>query len=88
VHFFYGVIFTRNALESLKKIDPVYQHLIIEKLEALQENPYEGSNVKALKGMSGYYRLRVEDYRVIYELQDNNLVILVIDINHRKDVYK
>jgi len=62
--------------------------LIIEKLEALQENPYEGSNVKALKGMNGYYRLRVEDYRVIYELQDNNLVILVIDINHRKDVYK
>lgn len=48
----------------------------------------KSGNVKALKGMSGYYRLRVADYRVIYELQDNNLVILVIDINHRKDVYK
>lgn len=62
--------------------------MIIEKLEALQENPHESGNVKALKGMSGYYRLRVADYRVIYELQNNNLVLLVIDINHRKDVYR
>ncbi|WP_416340534.1 type II toxin-antitoxin system RelE family toxin [Proteiniphilum sp.] len=62
--------------------------MIIEKLEVLQQNPYGSSNVKALKGMSGYYRLRVANYRVIYELQDENLVILVIDINHRKDVYR
>jgi len=62
--------------------------LIIEKLEALQQNPYGSSNVKALKGMSGYYRLKVANYRVIYELQDEKLVILVIDINHRKDVYR
>lgn len=84
----YAIEFTRNALKSLQKIDPVYQHLIIEKLEALQQNPYGRSNVKALKGMSGYYRLRVANYRVIYELQDEILVILVIDINHRKDVYR
>ncbi len=84
----YAIEFTRNALKSLQKIDTVYQYLIIEKLEALQQNPYGSSNVKALKGMSGYYRLRVANYRVIYELQDENLVILVIDINHRKDVYR
>jgi mRNA interferase RelE/StbE len=84
----YAIEFTRNALKSLQKVDPIYQYLIIEKLEALQQNPYGSSNVKALKGMSGYYRLRVANYRVIYELQDENLVILVIDINHRKDVYR
>lgn len=84
----YAIEFTRNALKCLQKIDPIYQHLIIEKLEALQQSPYESSNVKALKGMKGYYRLRVANYRVIYELQDENLVILVIDINHRKDVYR
>ncbi|MEA4918979.1 type II toxin-antitoxin system RelE/ParE family toxin [Proteiniphilum sp.] len=84
----YAIEFTHNALKSLQKIDPVYQYLIIEKLEVLQQNPYGSSNVKALKGMSGYYRLRVANYRVIYELQDENLVILVIDINHRKDVYR
>jgi mRNA interferase RelE/StbE len=84
----YAIEFTRNALKSLQKIDAVYRHLIIEKLEALQKNPGESSNVKALKGLNGYYRLRVADYRVIYELQNENLVILVIDINHRKDVYR
>lgn len=83
----YAIEFTRNALKSLQKITPVYQHLIIEKIELLQQNPHGSGNVKALKGMSGYFRLRVANYRVIYELQDENLVILVIDINHRKDVY-
>jgi mRNA interferase RelE/StbE len=62
--------------------------LIIEKIEALQINPHESGNVKALKGVNGYYRLRVADYRVIYELNNNMLVILIIDINHRKDVYR
>jgi mRNA interferase RelE/StbE len=84
----YVIKFTRNALKSLQKIDAVYQHLIIGKLEALRENPHESGNVKALKGMNGYYRLRVANYRVIYELQDETLVILVIGINHRKDVYR
>ncbi|WP_414702860.1 type II toxin-antitoxin system RelE family toxin [Proteiniphilum sp. UBA1028] len=84
----YSIEFTRNALKSLKKIDLVYQRLIIEKIEALQINPHESGNVKALKGVSGYYRLRVADYRVIYELNNNMLVILIIDINHRKDVYR
>lgn len=47
----YRIEFTRNALKSLKKIDAIYQRLIIEKLEALQDNPYESGNVKALKGI-------------------------------------
>lgn len=84
----YSIEFTRNALKSLKKIDLVYQRLIIEKIEALQINPHESGNVKTLKGVNGYYRLRVADYRVIYELNNNMLVILIIDINHRKDVYR
>lgn len=76
----YVIEFNRNALKSLKKIDATYQRLIIEKLEVLQENPHESGNVKALKGMPSHYRLRVANYRVIYELQNDILVILVIDI--------
>lgn len=82
----YQIEFTNRAVKNFKKIDAIYQSLIIEKLENLASNPTNKSNIKALKG-SQYFRLRVADYRIIYELQNNELIILVIDINHRKDIY-
>ena len=82
----YQIEFTNRAVKNFKKIDPIYQSLIIEKLENLASNPTNKSNIKPLKG-SQYFRLRVADYRIIYELQNNELIILVIDINHRKDIY-
>jgi len=82
----YEVEFTNRAVKNFKKIDSKYQSLIIEKLEFLANDPMRSTNVKALKG-SQYYRLRVAHYRIIYELQNNDLIILVIDINHRKDIY-
>lgn len=82
----YQIEFTTRAIKNLKKIDKKYQVLIISKLEELANNPKNATNVKALKG-SDFYRLRVANYRVIYELQNNELIILVIDINHRKDIY-
>ncbi len=82
----YEIEFTNRAVKNLKKIDSKYQKLIIEKLEVLAQNPVKGVNIKSLIGTI-YYRLRVADYRVIYELQNNELIILIIDINHRKDIY-
>jgi mRNA interferase RelE/StbE len=82
----YEIEFTNRAVKNFKKIDAKYRSLIIEKLETLAQNPVAATNVKPLIG-TVYYRLRVADYRIIYELQNNELIILVIDINHRKDIY-
>lgn len=82
----YEIEFTNKAVKNLKKIDSKYQSLIIEKLENLAKNPSIATNIKHLIGTK-YNRLRVADYRIIYELQDNELIILVININHRKDIY-
>lgn len=82
----YEIEFTKRAVKNFKKIDSKYQSLIIEKIEVLAQNPSAGTNVKHLVGTT-YYRLRVADYRIIYELQNNELIVLVIDINHRKDIY-
>jgi len=82
----YQIEFTTRATKNLKKIDKKYQIRIIEKLEILAQDPKNAANVKALKG-GGFYRLRVAYYRVIYELNNNELIILVIDINHRKNIY-
>ena len=78
--------FTTKAVKNFKKMDKKYQVLILSKLEELAVNPKESNNIKPLKG-SNYFRLRVANYRVIYELQNDELIILIIDVNHRKDIY-
>ncbi|HPW87693.1 MAG TPA: type II toxin-antitoxin system RelE/ParE family toxin [Kaistella chaponensis] len=83
----YKIEFTRKALKNLSKISSKYQVLIIDKLELLSKNPFEAQNVKNLKGENDFYRLRVADYRIIFQIINKELVILVIDINHRKDIY-
>jgi mRNA interferase RelE/StbE len=83
----YKIEFTRKALKNLSKISSKYQVLIIDKLELLSKNPFEAQNVINLKGENDFYRLRVADYRIIFQIINKELVILVIDINHRKDIY-
>lgn len=82
------VKFSRVASKSLKKASEPYRSLIVDKIRELAQDPYNSPNVKALKGAQGGYRLRVADYRVIYTIEDNELVILVVEIDHRSKVYK
>lgn len=84
----YKIEFSNKAVKSLKKITSVYQNLILTKIEELAKNPFENSNVKALKGVEKTYRLRVGDYRVIFSIENGELVIIVIDIDHRGNIYK
>ncbi len=84
----YKIEFSNKAVKSLKKITSVYQNLILTKIEELAKNPFENSNVKALKGVEKTYRLRVGDYRVIFSIENSELVIIVIDIDHRGNIYK
>ncbi len=84
----YEVVFTKQALRSLRKIPRNIAMLIREKLEQLAEDPYApNNNVTKLVGRPGY-RLRVGDWRVIYELQDGQLILLVIKIGPRGEVYE
>lgn len=83
----YEIIITKKAQRALHKLPSDIANLIIKKIKFLAEDPYaENNNVKRLKGHDAY-RLRVGDYRVIYELEDNILVIQIVDIGHRKEVY-
>ena len=79
----------KNAHRELNKLDPVFRSRIIRKLNLLAENPEVlQNNVKRLKGeLTDYYRLRVADYRVIYTIEDEKLLILVVRVAHRREVY-
>lgn len=83
----YGIKFTKRAIKKLHKIDRLYQERIIDRLKKMALDPYADPQVKALVSEENYYRLRVADYRIIYQIQNSELIILVIDMNHRKDIY-
>ncbi|NHN33637.1 type II toxin-antitoxin system RelE/ParE family toxin [Paenibacillus sp. S3N08] len=61
---------------------------IRDALLELAENPFQSPEVKRLKGRKGQYRKRVGDYRIIYEIVDKQLIILVLKISIRGNVYK
>ena len=81
----YNIIFSDKALKQLKKIDPSVQQRIIATLERIRIRPC--NYVTKLVGDSGY-RLRIGDYRVLLDIDINELHILVLKVGHRKKIYK
>jgi mRNA interferase RelE/StbE len=81
----YQVTLKKRAIKALEKINEPYYSNIKETIYSLADNPRPIGYIK-LKGREGY-RIRVADYRIIYEILDNILIVDVIDIGHRKDIY-
>lgn len=81
----YEILFSESALKQLKKLEKNLQERIVSALERARVRPE--SFVKKLVGDPGY-RLRVGDYRVIVDIDKNRLIILVIKIGHRRNIYK
>lgn len=83
----YSIEFTPAALRDLESLPRDAQKRIGKKIDSLAQNPRPAGAV-AIKGGEGLLRLRVGTYRVIYRVEDDRLVILVVRIGHRKEVYR
>lgn len=81
----YEIIFSDKSLKQLKKLEKNIQNRILNKLETIRVRPE--SFVKKLIGDPGY-RLRVGDYRIILDIKKKKLLILIIKIGHRRNIYK
>lgn len=85
----YKVIFTERAKRQLKKLDKHIAALIIGWLEKnIQncENPrLHGKGL--VENKSGQWRYRIGDYRVICEIQDKEIIVLVLEVGHRREIY-
>ena len=81
----YTVSISKKAAKQLDKLADNVAEPIIEAIDSLSDNPRPNGYLK-LKGREGY-RIRVGNYRVIYEIFDHMLLIDVVDLGHRKDIY-
>ena len=82
----YSLQIKESAFKELQRIDKPQRLRIIEAIEALPGHPLAG---KSLKGdFSGLRRIRVGYYRVVYELIEQQVLILIIRVAHRKSVYR
>ena len=81
----YAIRIKRSATRDLARIARLDRERIVHAIDRLGEQPHAGH---ALKGdLRGLRRIRVGDYRVLYEVLDNELVVLVVRVAHRREAY-
>lgn len=83
----YRVEINPSTEKALRKIEAKFAIKIRERIRSLEENPRHKGTIK-LSGEENVYRTRVGDYRILYEIHDSKILILVINIGHRREVYK
>ncbi len=84
----YELKFLGRALDDLQRIDKPHQRIIKEKLLILAHNSEAlKNNIKRLQGGEDLFRLRVGSYRVVFKKEERRLLILIVRIGHRKEVY-
>ena len=83
----YRIEFTPAAERQLRHLHPQAKKRILPRIKSLAAEP-RPSGCKKLEGPEGYYRIAVGDYRIIYEIHGEKLVVAVIKIGNRKDVYR
>lgn len=81
----YRIILTKTAIKDLKQLPKNIQPRIIEKLNDMKHDPFKNAR-KLIDPRIGSYRVRVGDYRIVFDVDDDKVVIL--RIGHRKHIYR
>jgi mRNA interferase RelE/StbE len=82
----YSIQFKNSALKELRKLPKAFSEQVAKDINDLANNPRPHGH-KKLEGNESLYRIRSGNYRVVYQIQDKVLMILVVRIGDRKDVY-
>lgn len=83
----YEISYVLSAAKALRKLDKPARKRILDQIGKLASNPRPAGAIK-LKGGQGEMRIRVGNYRIIYEVKDNELVVLVLALGHRREIYR
>jgi Cytotoxic translational repressor of toxin-antitoxin stability system len=82
----YSVLILPSALKSLNKLPEPVKKLIDKKINSLSENPRPHGCKKLIADDA--WRVRIGDYRVIYEINDQKITVIIVKIGNRKEVYR
>lgn len=83
------ILFQKSAYKEYKKLPKKVREKVDDSLEILSISPFNDIlNFKKIRGKDNHYRVRVGDYRIVYTPKESLLVIRIIRVGHRKDVYK
>lgn len=82
----YRIEFTKAAARQMRKLPTSAGRRLLAKIESLQDDP-RPPGARKLVGEDGAWRVRVGDYRVIYEILDRNLVVTIVAAGHRREIY-
>jgi mRNA interferase RelE/StbE len=83
----YEIQFKSSAWKAFNKLEGEARGRIAEAVMSLAENP-RPRKARKLSGKGDFYRIRSGDYRVIYEVREKALVVLIVKVGHRREVYK
>lgn len=83
----YRVTYVASAAKALRKLDRQTARRILEALNALADDPRPPGCIK-LQGGEGELRIRIGDCRVVYDVVDDELVVLILRVGHRREVYR
>ncbi|MBG1267126.1 type II toxin-antitoxin system RelE family toxin [Nostoc sp. WHI] len=83
----YQIEISNRAVKQLKKLSADIRDRVNEKILELADNPRPSGVVK-LENTDNKYRIRIGNYRILYEIQDDVLIVKVVRVGHRRDVYR
>jgi mRNA interferase RelE/StbE len=83
----YSIEFSNRASKQFQALPQLVQERLVPHINALAETP-RPPKVKKLVGEENLYRIRVGDYRIVYQIDDQLLLVLVLKIGHRSEVYR
>jgi mRNA interferase RelE/StbE len=83
----YGVELSGHARRQIRALEKRTQDRIIARLEALADNP-RPAGAKKLAAHEPLWRTRIGDYRAVYKIEDDRLFLLVVNVGHRREVYR
>ena len=83
----YQISYKPSVEKELRSLDRQQLQAVVKRIQALADNPRPYGSIR-LQGIERLYRVRQGDYRIIYRIDDDALVVLIIKLGHRREIYE
>jgi len=82
----YSLVYSETSHRLIQNLHPDLKSIIRARLKKIANNPYEGKQL--VKELSGYFSSRAKRYRIIYKIEEENQIVQIYYVGHRKDIYQ